>query len=197
MNRTTKLKLGYLAAFLIVGTIAVTTVASIDIGSPESRVIVVVLVLLIPGRLQGYFFREFFRGRKLLDERRASEALVHFQQFLSSVRSRRWLKPMVWLSWATYTPDIEAMTVNNIGAAHLELGHFDESETAFREALAIDKQYAIPHFNLAVLHEMRGNNTLAIESVAEANRLGFSGGTIDIVLTRAQALLAKVEGRGV
>jgi tetratricopeptide (TPR) repeat protein len=159
--------------------------------------IAIVLILLIPGRVQGFLYREFFQGRKLLDQRRAVEAIGFFQRFLLVVRSRPWIKRAMWLSWAIYTPDIEAMTLNNIGAANLELGRLDESERALKEALIVDKKYAIPHFNMAVVHEMRGNRMLAENALAEAKRLGYSGGTIDVILNRAQSLLAGVEGRGI
>jgi hypothetical protein len=43
----------------------------------------------------------------------------------------------MWLCWAFYTRDIEAMALNNLGAARLELGARDEAAAAFREALAL------------------------------------------------------------
>src|SRR5690606_15160624 len=118
-----------------------------------------------------------------------SEAMDHLERFLDDVRARPWLKPMIWLSWSIYTREVEAMTLNDIGAANLALGNLEESERAFREALALDREYPLPHFNMAVLHEMRGNRILTDESLAESTRLGYSGGTIDAIVNRAQSLL--------
>ena len=89
------------------------------------------------------------------------------------------------------------MTLNNIGAAHLNLGNLDESEGAFKEALALDDKYALVRFNMAVLHEMRGARMLAEKALADAARLGYSGGGLDMVINRAQSILARVEGRGI
>jgi hypothetical protein len=131
----------------------------------------------------------------LLGQHRESEAIVQLERFLADVRARPWLKPMIWLSWSIYTPKVEAMTLNNIGAANLALGHLEESERAISEALALDREYPLPHFNMAVLHELRGNRILAEQSLAESKRLGYFGGTIDSIVKRAQSLLARVEGR--
>jgi hypothetical protein len=76
----------------------------------------------IPDVCRGILYREFFRGRRLLGEHREPEAIDHLQRFLADVRARPWLKPMIWLSWSIYTPDIEAMTLNNIAAANLGAG---------------------------------------------------------------------------
>ena len=87
------------------------------------------------------------------------------------------------------------MTLNNVGAAHLTLGHLDESKRALEAAIVIDPQYPLPFFNLAVLHSARDERELAERAAAEAARLGFTGSTMDAVLNRASSVLAGVEGR--
>jgi Flp pilus assembly protein TadD len=88
------------------------------------------------------------------------------------------------------------MTLNNLGAALLNVGRFEESERALDNAIAIDPQYPLPFYNLAVLHSARGDRGMAERAAAESSRLGFTGGTIDTVLGRAQSLLARLEDRG-
>ncbi|MFS8066672.1 MAG: hypothetical protein ACMG6S_09905 [Byssovorax sp.] len=53
----------------------------------------------------------------------------------------------------------------------------------------------MPQFNIAILHEMRGDRAAAERAVAEATRLGYAGGTVDTMAHAAQSLLARVEGR--
>lgn len=196
MSRTGRYKIGYLLAVLAVTACALLLMRSIGTNVLVSAIVMAV-ILLIPGRVQGILYRDLFRGRRLLGQHRESEAMDHLERFLDDVRARPWLKPMIWLSWSIYTREVEAMTLNDIGAANLALGNLEESERAFREALALDREYPLPHFNMAVLHEMRGNRILTDESLAESTRLGYSGGTIDAIVNRAQSLLARVEGRGV
>jgi tetratricopeptide (TPR) repeat protein len=196
MSRTTRYKIIY---FLSVSTaVAFAVLLTLSIGRDMLMAAgMVALILIIPGRVQGILYRELFRGRLLLEQQRELEAIDHLQRFLADVRARPWLKRMIWLSWSVYTPDVEAMTLNNIGAANLSLGRFEEAERAFGEALALDQEYPLPHFSMAVLNELRGNRILAEEALAESKKLGYVGGAIDAIISRAQSVLARVEGSGV
>lgn len=196
MSRTARYKIGYVVAIGVIATLAFLLMSAVD-ADPLVAALLVALFLFIPGRVQGILYRELFRGRRLLAQHREVEAIGHFHRYLADVRARPWLKRMIWLSWSIYTPDVEAMALNNIGAAHLRLGHLDEAESALRRALALDEKYPLPHFNMAVLHEMRGNRTLAEKALAEAVALGYSGGTVDTIINHAHVLLARAEGRGV
>lgn len=196
MSRTTRYKLGFLAAVCVAAALAFLLVWSVDLDLSIATVFTA-LILLVPGRVQGVFYRELFKGRILLEQRREQEALDHFRNFLRDVRARPWLKRLIWLSWSVYTPNVEAMALNNIGAANLALGRLGESEGALGEALTLDEKYPLPHFNLAVLQEMRGNRMLAEAELEAAAKLGYVGGTVDTIVNHAQALLARAEGRGV
>ena len=93
-----------------------------------------------------------------------------------------------------YTVDAEAMTLNNIGAAQVDLGRLDEAERSLEAAIAIDPQYPLPFFNLAVVHSARNDREHAERAAAEAARLGFPGSTMDAVRrTRAASVLARVD----
>jgi tetratricopeptide (TPR) repeat protein len=157
----------------------------------------IAIVFLIPGRLQGFFYREFFRGRRLMDGNQSSEAIVHLESFLAKLRNAPWQRHLLWLQFSVYTPSVEAMTLNNIGAAQLNLGQLDEAEDTLQRALVIDPLYSLPHYNLAVMHSVRGHQDQAEHSVKEAARLGYVESKLDKVLTHAQSLLARIEGRGV
>lgn len=152
-------------------------------------------VALIPGRVQGLFYRDLYTGRRLLDSDRPAEALVCFERFLASLRAAPWRKHLLWLQFSVYTTDAEAMTLNNIGAAQISLRRLDEAQRTLEAAIAIDPQYPLPFFNLAVLHSARNEPEFAERAAAEAARLGFTGSTMDTVVRRAASVLATVEGK--
>lgn len=87
--------------------------------------LIVIVVASIPGRLQGFFYRDLFSGRRLLEGGRPADALVCFDRFLATLRAAPWRKHLLWLAFSVYTIDAEAMTLNNIGVAHLTQGRLD------------------------------------------------------------------------
>lgn len=155
-----------------------------------------VALLLLPGRVQGHYYREFFRGRRLLEERAFEASLPHTLRFLEEIREHPGRKRLIWLGWAAWSADIEAMAHNNAGAALLELGHWDSATEHLERALELDPSYAVPFYNLAVLAAVRGNPAEAQRCAAEAARLGFRRDLLDEVLLGGGALLARVEGGG-
>jgi tetratricopeptide (TPR) repeat protein len=194
MSRVTRYKIGYVVALVALGILSIAVIGGL--GGSVGAILAVGVVLLVPGRLQGVFYRDLFRGRRLLDTGHAAEAIPHLERFLQTVRAEPWRKRLLWLSWSVYTPNVEAMALNNLGAARMRLGQMREAETAFQEALTLDPFYPVPQLNIAMIHEMRGDRATAERAVAEATRLGYTGGTIDTVVHAAQSLLAQIEGRG-
>ncbi|MEM8779108.1 MAG: tetratricopeptide repeat protein [Cyanobacteria bacterium P01_G01_bin.49] len=194
MNRVVGYKIGYLV--VLFALMAIATALILSLGGGTLTVLVVAGIFFIPGRIQGIFYRKMFRGRRLLNSGRAAEAQQHFESFLRQLNEQPWLKKLLWLSWSIYTPNVEAMTLNNLGTAYLQLGQFSEAESAFKQALEVDPLYPIPYVNIAILREMEGNRLKAEQAIATAVRLGYSGGTVDAVIHSAQSLLAHVEGLG-
>lgn len=194
MSRTSRYKAGYVAAFV---SLALLCVAALYFtGWSKVTGIVLVLALLLPGRLQGVFFRDLFRGRRELDQGNPAAALPRFERFLATIRAMPWRRHLLWLSWSLYTPSVEAMTLNNIGSAHFALGENDSADIAWRAALARDPLYPIPYSNLALLAAARGDSTAAEELLASAKALGYSRGSLDRVVQQVQSLLAKSEAHG-
>ena len=60
-----------------------------------------VLVLLIPGRVQGLVFREHYRGRRLLAAGQPEAALLCFERFLAQIREKPWQKKFIWCAPGT------------------------------------------------------------------------------------------------
>jgi len=156
----------------------------------------IVLILLIPGRVQGLLLRDLFRGRRDLDRNDAESALTHFNSFLSTIKAQPWRKPALWLSWSLYTPNLEAMTRNNIGSAQLTLGDLASAEEAWNAALVLDPLYPLPHANLALVAATRDDKVATRRHLDAARALGYKGAGFDRFVHKTQSILAMVESQG-
>lgn len=154
----------------------------------------VAALFLIPGRLQGYVFREFFQGRRALALGQTEQAEGHFLRFLDQIQKRPSRKRLIWFAPGIYTADIEAMTYNNLGVVNLSLDRFGESEKWLRKALGVDPSYPLPHFSLGLLHLLSGSRRKASSSFQEAVRLGFEFSSVDHIFAKLTEALARVEG---
>ena len=196
MTRPLQSKLLYVTVLLLLGSGVF--VAYWMIPYDKSLVLIVaVTLLLIPGRIQGFVFRDHYRGRRLLGAGRAEEAVQCSRRFLAQIREKPWKKRFIWFTWGVYSWDVEAMTLNNMGAAFLNMGEFEDAEAYLRQALAVDPKYGVPYFNLAVLAAVQGNEKTARKHAGQAESLGYRRTRLDRVVHLAQAVLAEVEGRGV
>ncbi len=194
MTRVTKYKLWYVVAFLaLLGAVG----SYLLVARPNLGVVVALCIaLLLPGRVQGLLFRDLFRGRRALDRGDPKSALGHLNAFLATVRAQPWRRWLLWLSWSFYTPNVEAMTMNNIGAARFNLDDIDAAEAAWRAALELDSLYPIPHANLALVAATRNDSSEASQHLETARELGYSGSGFDRIAHRAQSILANVESHG-
>lgn len=193
MSRTAKLKWGYV--FTIVALIVFSVLIGRQFGGGTVVFIAIGILLFIPGRIQGHFYREFFRGRQLLASRQPDEAKRHFLRFLRQIEENPWQRKLLWLSWTVYTPDVVAMTYNNLAACDLEKGDWQAAEAAAMKALELDPSYPLPHLNLAIIRQFRGDTQAAHASMLNARELGFSGGKIDQLVQLGAEMLAGAEGR--
>lgn len=198
MSRTGIYKMAYVAVVLtglvVVGLIVFVAFYSGGLARPWALVLLIVL-MLAPGRVQGVLWRDFFRGRRLLAMGRHEASIPFFDRFLARVQARPRLKWAIWLSWGMYTRDIEVMTENNLGAAKLELGRWDEAKGHLKRALALDAHAPLPHYNLAMIFAARGMEQESMRHLARARQLGYRGAASDRLIRSAGELLARVEGR--
>lgn len=195
MTRPLKSKLLYVSAFAVLGGALLALVAY----SPyDKRLVLIVagVLLLLPGRVQGFVFRDHYRGRRLMATGQLESAVAHFERFLARLRAAPWKKRFIWLAWGFYSWDIEAMTLNNLGVALMGLGEWDAARDRNEEALRVDPKYPVPYFNLAVLAAAQGDEAHARELLARAEALGYARTPLDRVIHMGQSLLAHVEGRG-
>lgn len=155
---------------------------------------IIPITLLIPGRIQGYYYRNFFKARRLLGERNFQASIECNENFLADIRLYTWRKKLIWLSWGMYSKDIEAMTLNNLGTSYLHSGNFDTAEGYFNESIRLDTSYPIPYYNLSVLANIKGNKENAEKLYKKSAELGFRQTTFDNVIQIGQQILANIEG---
>jgi tetratricopeptide (TPR) repeat protein len=186
MCRTTKLKLIYLFALVALGLAGWGVLYAFDYSIWVLAG--TVLVLLIPGRVVGAVFRDLLRGRRFLQQGQAEESIRHTERFLAMIRAKPRRKPLIWLTGTIYTADVEAMALNNLGAAQLNLGRLDEAAARFNQALRVDPEYPMPFFNLAIISAARGEDEEAGRSFQEAVARGYTRSTLDRVIQTGQRL---------
>jgi tetratricopeptide (TPR) repeat protein len=195
MTRLTRFRLGYVTLLAVLAGASVAVIALADFRL--LAFVLVVIVLLIPGRIQGYLWRDFFRGTRLLRLGRHAEAIPYLESFRGRVSQRPLLKRAIWLAWPGYTADVEVMTLTNLGAAHLGVGALDAAEDNLEQATRLDPQSALAWVNLAVVRASRRDSAGAEHAAAEARRLGYRGNALDRVQQALSGMLTRVEGRGI
>ena len=193
MSRTAKRKVLYVALLVAVAAIALVLLSVFNYSLVSF--LAVALILLLPGRLQGHYWRQFFRARDLVAQRRFREAEPVFEQFLERVQREPWLKKLIWMNYGVYTRDIEAMTLNNLGVCALEEGRFGAAESHLNRAAALDPENPLSYYNLAIVLQALGRGEAAQREWLRSQELGYRRAPFDIVIHRAGELLARVEGR--
>ncbi|GMT49001.1 MAG: hypothetical protein IEMM0008_0540 [bacterium] len=154
----------------------------------------IIIALLIPGRIAGYFYRDFFRGLKLFHKHEWEMSEDYFNKFEQQLVERPWIKKLIWLLWGMYTWKIEAMTQNNLGAIKISTGYLIEAESRFNTAIELDYLYPKPFYNLAVIEYLKGNQKKSLEYFSQSVSLGYKGSTYDQLIDEGQRILAQFEG---
>ncbi len=151
-------------------------------------------ILLVPGRVLGFFWRDLLTGLRLLNARDFVNSKRHSERFLVQVRAKPWLKRLIWLGSSSYSRDPEAMALNNLGAAELALGEIDAARRHLEEAIGVDRRNPLPFYNLGLLHRTIEDADMAERCFAEARRLGYTRGWSDGIVTTSQTRFAARDG---
>ncbi len=192
MDRVTRRIVGYVA---VVVFLAAAVVALLPWPPEALHLVVAALVFLLPGRLQGVLWRDFFRGRLAMSHHDYADAEKYFVSFLNTLHQQPRLRSAAFLAWNFYTWNPEAMTHNNLGACRLVRGELDAAEVELKRARDLDKGFPLPYFNLGVLAHARGEPSEAERLRALAAKLGYRAGTRERLISVAGTALAAVEGR--
>lgn len=194
MSRTTLYSGLYLAVVAAASAAALALLAVLDY-SPVALA-VVFAVLLTPGRVLGYFWRDLFRGLRRLNAGDFAQAKLHSERFIEQVRRRPWLKRLIWLGGSRYSRDPEVLALNNLGVAEIRLGEREAGRGHLDEAITRDPHCPLPYLNIGMLLEDTGQADEARPWFDQAARLGYRGGISDWAFRKAQARFAAAEGKG-
>ncbi|NLI39374.1 MAG: hypothetical protein GX384_08540 [Clostridiaceae bacterium] len=84
MNRVRFLKIAYILILFIV--VSAVFIIAKETAFPDSLIFlaVVIIVCLIPGRITGYYFRDFYTARRLLSQKSFEKSVEHNRQFLQA-----------------------------------------------------------------------------------------------------------------
>jgi tetratricopeptide (TPR) repeat protein len=189
MSRTRRYQLFYGLAVLALTALVLAVYASAGMAG----FVAVGLLLLVPGRVGGYYLGDLFRSRVLVGQRRFYEAIGAGNAFLADLQREPWRRHLIYCHYGIYTWNVEAMARNNIGAARMELGEIDQAERDLRHAIRNDADYAIPCYNLAVIAYVRGEAAEGDRLIALAADRGYSGGPLDQLISRVGAAYARLQ----
>ena len=192
MSRTVRYKLVYF------GTVAALCLAGLAIcwafDFAGWVVAPLAVAAFLPGQVQGHYYRDLFRSRRLLSENRPAEALDAGRNFIRQLEERPWMRRLVWLAGFVYTPHAEVMALTNCAAAELALGRTGDAAATCERALAVDPLAPLPVFNLGLARWMEGDRDEAERLAERAEDLGYDGGATDQLVQRGSALLAAGHG---
>jgi len=183
-NRTIKNRIVYaLALFVVAGILVGTGYAFIQRFEDTQHIEIYVLaalaiILLIPGRVQQFYWKDYFQGQRLQLKGKHSEALAHFERFLKTVRKRPTLRHLIWFSQWFYTSNVEVMALNNMGVSAMWLQDSDKAESLLQAAAQLDPESPLPYFNLSVMHYALGADAEGAKNLTKAETLGYKTASI-------------------
>lgn len=191
MNRVLRFKLLYVLAVVFVGLLVVAIYVRTGIVS----LVAAAILLIVPGRIGGHYLGNLFRSRKLISLSRFDEAIEAGKAFLEELRRQPWRRHFIYCFFGFYTWDVEAMARNNIGAARMQLGDIEKAERDLRDALEKDPDFPIAYFNLAIIAYVRDDTVRGDNLISVAAEKGYSGGSIDTLISRVGEAYARLQAR--
>jgi tetratricopeptide (TPR) repeat protein len=156
----------------------------------------IVVALLLPGRILGYFWRDLLRGLRLLNAREFEASKICSQAFLGELQSKPWLKSLIWLGSGSYSRDPEALALNNLGAAEIQLGELILARQHLDLAIGVDRLCPLPYYNIGILLRVSGMPGEAEQWFEQAARLGYKRSLSDKIVNASQTRFANTDGRG-
>ena len=165
MTRTGAYKAMYISMRTIVGLVVVGAgFAIVSHRTMLAGALLVVLVLLsVPGRVQAFFWSDLLAGLHHLNRRDYARSKRYSEHFLERLRVRPRLKRLIWLGTSSYTRDAETMALNNLGAAELGLGDKDAARAHFLRAIESDPTCPLPYRNMAILTLRTGGSSADVK----------------------------------
>ena len=177
MNRTTKYKLKHAAVIVAVAAFLLGFVY-VTKGS-FWMFLGIVAIILFPGRLQAYLWKDYFKGQQFQRRRNHLEAIVHYQRFQKLLKERPERKELIWMTAGIYTRDVEVMNLVNLGVCHLWMSELKDCERCLSSAAKLDPESPLPYFNLSLLFQAKKAYARALKQLDKAEELGFKRSSVE------------------
>jgi len=138
-------------------------------------VMIAIFLVLLPGRILRYFWRDLLAGLGHLDQGNYALSKQHSERFLTQVREKPRLRKMMWPSMPEYSRDSEALACNALGAAMQHLGEIEPAREQISRAIALDPEWALPHRTMGMLVLKSASYAEALPWFEKATALGLKG----------------------
>lgn len=130
------------------------------------------VVAILPGRIVSFFWKDFFRGKRLMKYGEWAGASHCFEGFLEKVERVPSLKWLMFFSYGLYSFKVEAVALTYDAHCLLHLKDFEAAARKLERALAIDTQYTAAYRASAALAVLRGSLSQAELFYEKALRYG-------------------------
>ena len=144
-----------------------------------AALLIAFVLLLFSGRVQAHFWSDLLAGLHYLNRRDYPRCKTHTQRFLGALRSRPWLKHLIWLAPSSYTANAEVLALNNLAAAEIGLDEHDSARAHLTRALGLDPKCPPLYRNMGVLVRQTDSDAEAAPWFERARALGFRGDWTD------------------
>ena len=194
MSRTALYKMAYFGLVLGPTALMVWFVLTHHRALSIPWIALVIVLLLLPGRVLAYFWRDLLRGLHLLKQQRFEESKHHSEAFLVTLKQKPWLKNLIWLGFGTYSRSPACFALNNLGAAEVGLGETENARVHLVAAIQTDGASPLPYFNMGALAASLNEHDEARTWYEKAAALGYSRSVIDAIIVSSQSRLARSAG---
>ncbi len=190
MSRVSFSKILYISLILILLTGLILVTQKIKMFDNTFSTFALCIILLIPGRIQRHFFKDFYTARKMLDNQSYSESFDLNNRFLQYIADKPQIKKLMIFSWGIYTKDIEAMTLNNMASALIFSGNMESAAEHLNRAIELDHKYPLPFYNYSILSIIDGNMIVGEEYFNKSKQLGYKKTSFDDLINKIQSITA-------
>ena len=83
MNRTAKSKMQYMLTLIVLSIIGLLAILKLYSLGLIIFIPLIPIVFLIPGRVQGHYYRDMFKARRLLAGKKFNESIEYNNKFIS------------------------------------------------------------------------------------------------------------------
>jgi tetratricopeptide (TPR) repeat protein len=133
---------------------------------------VLALAAILPGRIVSFFWKDFFRGKRLMKYGDWAGASRCFERFLEKIEKSPSLKWLMFFSYGLYSFKVEAVALTYDARCRLHLKDYETAAQKLERALTIDTQYTAAYRTSAALAILRGSSSQAESFYEKAVQCG-------------------------